>query len=168
MDRLLILTQLMIFLEAPPPNVRDRWKRGAEMCAEWGFPCKGASVWRLHRSYALAWRAHLAHESKSACTGTPESIGQDMDQLTAHRTLEALANPHLSPEQFLAFAKLEHRKKILALAQQRYQDDRQDQIDLALELLALEINEHPETRETFDVFRKALADCLVKKMDEDA
>ena len=63
------LDQLMIFLDDPPPGVTDRWKEGAAMCASWGIACSGASVWRLYRSHAVEWRAHLALQVDLAPAG---------------------------------------------------------------------------------------------------
>ncbi len=59
------LDQLMIFLDDPPPGVRDRWKQGAKMCSAGGIPCTGPSVWRLYRSHVLEWRVRLAAEASA-------------------------------------------------------------------------------------------------------
>ena len=115
----------MIFLEDPPPGVRDRWKKGATMCAAWGIPCTHTSVWRLYRSYAIEWRQRLSHETDFASNENPEVLQERLAKLATLRSIEALANPHLSPECIIGLARIEQRKAILdfARAQHREQMD---------------------------------------------
>jgi hypothetical protein len=129
------LDQLMIFLEDPPPAVRDRWKEGAAMCGDWGVPCTGASVWRLYRSYVLEWRLRIAGEASSAAGETPESFIEKMELMVARRTFEVLANPQSPPACLLGLARLELRRKALELDRQKHEDRQTDKVQIALDAL---------------------------------
>jgi len=141
------LDQLMIFLDDPPPGVSDRWKEGAKMCCDWGIPCTGASVWRLHRSYALEWRLRLARETGSTAGETPESLAEKTAQMVTLRTFEVLANPQSPPACLVGLARIELRKKALELARQKHQDSQADEIQIALD--ALEVKARSNWEATF-------------------
>jgi hypothetical protein len=125
----------MIFLDDPPPGTRDRWKEGAAMCAAWGITCSGASVWRLYRSYAIEWRAHLALEIGLENGESLEALGQKAARMIALRICELLANPQTPPAVLLGLARVELRQKVLDLARQKHQDHERDETERALSAL---------------------------------
>jgi hypothetical protein len=150
----------MIFLDDPPPGIRDRWKQGAKMCSAWGIPCTGPSVWRLYRSQVLEWRLRLAAEAYAEAsadtTGPGASFEERMAQMVARRTFEILANPHSAPASLVGLARIELRKNALELrqatlelARQKHYDDRIKKLELALDSLADELRANPEARAAF-------------------
>ena len=150
------LDQLMIFLDDPPPDVGDRWKEGARMCCDWGIPCTGASVWRLHRSYALEWRVRLAQEAGSTVGETPESLTEKTAQMVTLRTFEVLANPQSPPACLVGLARIELRKKALEFARQKHQDRQTDKIQIALDALADQVRLNREAAFAFGKLKAAL------------
>ncbi len=150
------LDQLMIFLDDPPPGVSDRWKEGAKMCTDWGIPCTGASVWRLYRSYALEWRLRLAQEANSAVGETPESLTEKTAQMVTLRTFEVLANPQSPPACLVGLARIELRKQSLEFARQKHQDHQTDQIQIALDALAIQARMSREAAFAFGKLKEAL------------
>ena len=150
------LDQLMIFLEDPPSDIRDRWKEGAKMCGDWGIPCTGASVWRLYRSHALEWRLRIARETGSTDGETPESLTEKNAQMVALRTFEVLANPQSPPSCLVSLARIELRQKALELARQKHQDRQTDLIQVALVALEDKIRSNWEARFAYDKLKAAL------------
>ncbi len=150
------LDQLMIFLDDPPPGIRDRWKEGAKMCSDWGIPCTGASVWRLYRSHALEWRLRLAQEAGSTVGETPESLTEKTAQMVTLRTFEVLSNPHSPPACLVGLARLELRKKDLEFARQKHQDRQTDKIQIALDALADQVRYNREAAFAFGKLKAAL------------
>jgi hypothetical protein len=126
------LDQLMIFLEDPPPAVTDRWKEGAAMCAAWGFTCSCASVWRLYRAHAVAWRAQLALEAALADGESLEALQQKAERMIALRTCELLASPDTPPAVIVGLARLGLRQKVLDLARQKQKHHERTSTERAL------------------------------------
>ena len=129
------LDQLMIFLDDPPADVRDRWKEGAKMCGDWGITCSGTSVWRLYRSHVLEWRLRLAQEAAASAGETPQALQEKTAQIVSLRTFEVLANPHSPPACLVSLARIELRKQALELARQKHQDHQKTRTEVALEEL---------------------------------
>lgn len=146
--------QLMIFLEDPPVDVRDRWKEGAKMCGEWGIETSGAAVWRLYRSQVFEWRLRLARETSPSPDETPQSLQEKTAQLVSLRALELLANPQSSPACLVSLARIEFRKQALEFARQKHRDHQTGKIQLALEEL--------EKRVRYDRY----ADFALKQLKE--
>ncbi len=111
--------QLMAFLDNPPPDMKDRWKEGAKMCAEWGITCTGASVWRLYRSHALEWRMRLVDEMNPVAHETPENMEKKVECMAALRRFELLSHPQTTPHFLLSLFRIEVRKQSLTLARKR-------------------------------------------------
>jgi hypothetical protein len=150
------LDQLMIFLDDPPPGIRDRWKEGAEMCNAWGIPCTGASVWRLYRSYAIVWRSRLALEASAEASETPEVLDQKAAQMIAFRSREILANPQSPPASLISLARIELRKKALEFAYKKHEDSQRSNIDQAYAALEHVARGNFEARFALDQFKLAL------------
>jgi hypothetical protein len=114
------LDQLMMFLDDPPPDAGDRWKKGAKMCAEWGIATTGTSVWRLYRSYMIEWRARIALHLDDLSVQTPETLGQKAERLIALRSCELLANPDSDPATLVSLARMNLRQEALDFARQKH------------------------------------------------
>jgi len=104
------LDQLMMFLDHPPQDVGDRWKAGAEMCAQWGVATSGTSVWQLYLSYLFEWRirAVLGEELKDASL---HDLRVHFARLVALRGCELLSNPETPAKVVIKLARIEQRKK---------------------------------------------------------
>jgi hypothetical protein len=135
------LDQLMMFLDHPPQDVGDRWKAGAEMCAQWGVTTSGTSVWRLYLSYLFEWRirAVLGEELKDASL---HDLRLHFSRLVALRSCELLTNPETSAKVVIKFARIEQREKALELERQKLEDRRQALADQRQD----EVNERAEKR----------------------
>jgi hypothetical protein len=150
------LDQLMVFLEDPPPDVRDRWKEGTSMCDAWGVPTTGSSVYRLYQAYFLEWRLRLACEADSAVTGSPESLKEKAERMISLRTYETLADPQLAPSCLVGLARIEIRKKALEFARQKHRDNRRRKIERALDALSLDLNRNPAALAAFENLKAVL------------
>jgi hypothetical protein len=106
------LDQLMMFLDDPPPDTRDRWKEGAAMCVAWGIVTTHTSVLRLYRSFGVVWRARVALQAEVSPEKS-EALAQKSAQMIALRTCELLNDPDTSPATVVSLARLE-------LARMRY------------------------------------------------
>ena len=151
------LDQLMIFLDDPPPGIKDRWKEGAKMCSAWGIPCNGASVWRLYRAYVLEWRLRLGAEASEDAVEPGASFEERMAQMVVRRTFEILANPHSPPASLVGFARIELRKnalelrqKTLQLARQKHHDHQRTKTERALDAFADEARANPAALAAFE------------------
>jgi hypothetical protein len=129
------LDQLMMFLAFPPPQVGDRWKKGAAMCAEWGIATSGTSVWRLYLSYGMEWRARLALQNDAARPLTPKDLAKKSAEMLALRTCELLSNPDTDSETLVRLARLALREKMLDLAREKHADSQRDETERALDAL---------------------------------
>jgi hypothetical protein len=147
----------MIFLDDPPGNIRDRWKAGVKMCAQWGVATTRSSIWRLYRSLVLEWRLRLAHQADSGANDPSGSLLQRAERMIAARTVELLANPQLTPGEFVGLVRAEHQRQALELSQQKYADEKVETIKLALDALAKEIGKSPEARATFKRLREIMS-----------
>src|ERR1700761_8414448 len=91
--------ELLFFLEAPPQGTRDRWQKGADLCATHGVQTSRMAVWRFHRANILEWRREQA-PPLPAQPPDPAEIARLHDMarhLAAQRALEMLHDPGLSP-----------------------------------------------------------------------
>jgi len=139
----------MIFLDDTPPGVRDRWKQGAKMCAAWGIPCSGASVWRLYRSYVLEWRLRLAHEASADIAQPGDTLDEKTARLVAHRTFEVLANPHSPAPCLLGLARIELRQRSLEFARQKHWDNQQSKTERLIDAFSEDIGKNHLARAVF-------------------
>jgi hypothetical protein len=150
------LDQLMIFLDDPPAGVRDRWKKGAKMCAAWGITCTHTSVWRLYRSYAIEWRQRLSHDTDFASNESSEALEERLAKLAVLRSIEMLANPNLSPECVIGLARIEQRKVILDFARERHEDKMDSTVDGLLAQIRQEVSHNRLARTAIDHLSDAL------------
>ena len=118
------LDQLMMFLDHPPQGVGDRWKAGAEMCAQWGVATSGTSLWRLYLSYLFEWRIRsvLGEELKDASL---HDLRFHFARLVALRGCELLSNPETPAKVVIKLARIEQREKALELEYQKHDDHQQ-------------------------------------------
>ncbi len=135
------LDQLMMFLDHPPQDVGDRWKAGAEMCAQWGVATSGTSVWRLYLSYLFEWRIRtvLGEELKDASL---HHLRARFAWLVALRGCELLTNPETPAKVVIKLARIEQREKALDLQRQKHADHQQALADQKQE----DARERAETR----------------------
>jgi hypothetical protein len=126
------LDQLMIFLDEPPPDVRNRWEEGAAKCAAWGIATTDTSVWRLYRTYMVEWRARLALQVDDVASLPPEVLRQKAAHLNELRTCEMLASPNTPPLVLLGLSRIQLRERVLELARQKLETNQQDQTERAI------------------------------------
>jgi len=148
------LDELMIFLDSSPTG--NRWEKGAEMCAAWGVPTSGASVWRLFRSYAVAWRSRIAAETGLDAAEETTDIEKKAARMLALRIREILADPQASAGSLVNLALLDIRRQALELARQKYADSRHTQFELAMLDLEREVFGNWEAQFAFDRLKDAL------------
>jgi hypothetical protein len=129
------LDQLMMFLCAPPPDIADRWKAGAQMCSAWGIATTGPSVYRLFCSHAIEWRSRLALQDGAPDAATLENLDREITQLSALRIREMLSDPDADPLTVAALARVALQQKALELAQQKHRDRERDETERALDAL---------------------------------
>jgi hypothetical protein len=123
------LDQLMMFLDDPPPDTGDRWKKGAAMCAAWGITTSATSVYRLFCSYAAEWRASLVLGSEPVSEEVLAGIRRKNAHLVTLRVGQILADPGSTPATLLGIARLE-------LARQKHMEGKGGDAERALTTLA--------------------------------
>ncbi len=112
------LDQLMIFLDDPPKDIKNRWEAGAEMCAKWGVETSDTAVWRLYTGYLIEWRVRAVLK----IDGTeiePEALAPRIAKLIDLRTCEMLGNPNTPPAALVSIFRIDLRQKYLELARQK-------------------------------------------------
>jgi hypothetical protein len=149
------LDQLMIFLDVPPDGVRDRWKKGADMCAAWGITCSGTAVYRLFRSHANAWRADFALRSDNLDEDVLCKLSTRTARLITLRVCEMLDDPASAPSTLVSLARLE-------LARQKHLEGRRGDVERAFELLDARCRGNWEAQFALSQLRKALRDGCIK------
>jgi hypothetical protein len=149
------LDQLMMFLDEPPPSVRDRWKEGAAMCAAWGITCSSTAVYRLYRSHANAWRTDFALRSESLSDEVLRKLENKTARLITLRVCEMLDDPASAPSTLVALARLD-------LARQKRFDGTRGDVDRALELLSCRSRGNWEAQFSLGQLRKALREATSK------
>jgi hypothetical protein len=150
------LDQLMIFLEDPPDDIRNRWIKGAEMCAAWGIHCSDTSVWRLYRSYALEWRSRLALEASLGEGEKTEVVEERAAKMLALRLCEIVGDPQAPHDSLINLALLDIRKKALEFARQKHADSQLTLFELAMRELETQVFGNWDAQFAFDRLKDAL------------
>lgn len=151
------LDQLMLFLDDPPSDVRDRWKAGAEMCAAWGITCSGTSVYRLYCSYKIEWRARIALKMDDLSAETPETLGRKAELMVALRTCEMLGDLDAKPATLLGLARLNFRNKTLEFARQKHYEGQLGDTERAFATLTKRCFGSDEAHFALDQLRKVIS-----------
>jgi hypothetical protein len=118
-----LLDELMIFLEDPPPDARDRWQAGADLCAARGITTSRGAVWSFYRGHFLQWRRKGASGLEGEVT--EESTALLLEQarhLVALRAVESLQHPDLPPRVVVGMVQNENRRQELLLARKKFED----------------------------------------------
>jgi hypothetical protein len=139
----------MMFLDDPPPDAGDRWKKGAEMCAAWGISTSDTAVYRLFRAHAAEWRAGLALRADTLGDATIEGLEEKTARLVSLRVFEVLANPASAPTTLVNLARVE-------LARQKHLDGRRGDTERALAILCRRATGNWEAQFALGQFKKAL------------
>jgi len=117
-----VLDELMVFLEDPPAEVRDRWQAGADFCEAQGFPTSRMAVWRLYRAHVLAWRREQAPEVDEISETSTAELLEQARHLVALRAVESLQHPCLPPHVLVGLVQNENRRQEILLARDKFND----------------------------------------------
>jgi hypothetical protein len=107
--------ELLFFLESPPEGTRDRWQKGADLCAGHGIETSRMSVWRFYHAHILEWRRAQAPPLPAQPPKPEETaaLHQMARHLAAERALDFLRDPALAPGHLVGLIQNDnHRLKI--------------------------------------------------------
>jgi hypothetical protein len=107
--------ELLFFLEIPPEGTRDRWQKGADLCAGHGIQTSRMAVWRFYHANILEWRRAQAPPLPIQPPKPEETaaLHEMARHFAAQRTLDFLRDPALSPGHLVGLIQNDnHRQKI--------------------------------------------------------
>ena len=119
-----LVDELLFFLDDPPPRTRDRWQKGADLCARHGIQTSRMSVWRFYRAHILQWRREQIPPAP-ATPPDPHEIARLQEQarhLAAQRAVEILHDPRLSPGHLIGLLQNDNHRRQIQLARDQFDD----------------------------------------------
>ena len=119
---LLLLDELMVLLEDPPPDVGDRWLAGVAFCAGHGIETSRPSVWRFYHAHVVLWRYENAPKVGQVSEIESTTRADEARHLLTLRAIESLHHPHLPPQVLVGLVHNENRRLELQLARDKFNE----------------------------------------------
>ena len=112
------------FLEVPPEGTRDRWQKGADLCAGHGIQISRMSVWRFYHANILEWRRAQAPPLPIQPPKPEETAA--LHEMTRHfaaqRTLDFLRDPALSPGHLVGLIQNDNNRQQIQLGRDKFNE----------------------------------------------